>query len=479
MKKLSLSILFVFLTSSSSYASLNGEVDNWFTKQDYANVTPAGSFETQAGRMYTGGGISTRSQVSPVFELVNIQSPKISAGCGGIDIFTGGFSHINADQFVESLRAIGQNAKSLAMMMAIKIVTPQLEDLMNKVKGFADRFNQFQTDSCQAASALLETGTRAVGWTESCISLRMERLGETRAMAENSCTTGGKGLPSLTSNETMNRKAFVEGNLVWNVLMQDPYFRNDVDLAEMIMNITGTVIMDKGTSNDPEPKVKAKVASIIGNDYTSEQFKNIFNALYLGRKSSETLTMYKCATGDRSANIKSCTNLTTPQNVPVQWDGMKTKVDNILASITNKIVSGQGKFTPVEVGLIESTNLPIYRFISAATASDMYVYTSNNNPAEQFGSLIAQDIVLKNLQNLIEKVQFRVENDTNNLSDDKTFKEFAAQLKDVRIGLSQQQFRVEREAELIAKMQSDIIQYEKRILTRIQARYVDAAKFGK
>ena len=393
MKKLSLSILFVFLTTSSSYASLNGEVNNWFTKQDYANVTPAGSFETQAGRMYTGGGISTRSQVSPVFELVSIQSPKISAGCGGIDIFTGGFSHINADQFVASLRAIGQNAKSLAMMMAIKIVTPQLEDLMNKVKGFADRFNQFQTDSCQAASALLETGTRAVGWTESCVTLRMERLGETRAVAENSCTTGGKGLPSLTSNETMNRKAFVEGNLVWNVLMQDAYFRNDVDLAEMIMNITGTVIMDKGSSNDPEPKVKAKVASIIGNDYTSEQFKNIFNALYLGRKSAESLTMFKCSAGDRSANIKSCTNLTTPQNVPIQWDGMKTKVDNILASITNKIVSGQGKFTPVEVGLIESTNLPIYRFISAATASDMYVYTSNNNPAEQFGSLIAQDIV--------------------------------------------------------------------------------------
>ncbi|MDT1888553.1 conjugal transfer protein, partial [Acinetobacter baumannii] len=66
-----------------------------------------------------------------------------------------------------------------------------------------------------------------------------------------------------------------------------------------------------------------------------------------------------------------------------------------------------------------------------------------------------------------------------NLSDDKTFKEFAAQLKDVRIGLSQQQYKVEREAELIAKMQNDIIQYEKRILTKVQARYVDAAKFGK
>ncbi|HDU7852589.1 conjugal transfer protein TraH [Acinetobacter baumannii] len=479
MKKFSLSLLFICLASTSSFASLNSEVNTWFSNQDYANVTPAGSYETQAGRMYTGGGISTRSQVSPVFELVNIQSPKISAGCGGIDIFTGGFSHINADQFVESLRAIGQNAKSLAMMMAIKIVTPQLEDLMNKVKGFADRFNQFQTDSCQAASALLETGTRALGWTESCVTLRMERLGETRAVAENSCTTGGKGLPQLSNDETMNRKAFVEGNLVWNVLMQDSYFRNDLDLAELLMNITGTVILDKGSGSDPEPKVKAKVTSIIGNDYTSEQFKNIFNALYLGNKSSERLVMYKCSAGDRSANIKSCTSLTQPQNVTVSWEGMKTKVDNILASITNKIVTGQGRFTATEIGLIESTNLPIYRFISAATASDMFAYSTNDNPAEQFGNLIAQDIVLKNLQNLVEKVQFRVENDTNNLSDDKTFKEFAAQLKDVRIGLSQQQYKVEREAELIAKMQNDIIQYEKRILTKVQARYVDAAKFGK
>lgn len=478
MKKLSLSILIVCLTTSVN-ASLNSEVGTWFTNQDYANVTPAGSFETQAGRMYTGGGISTRSQVSPVFELVNIQSPKISAGCGGIDIFTGGFSHINADQFVESLRAIGQNAKSLAMMMAIKIVTPQLEDLMNKVKGFADRFNQFQTDSCQAASALLETGTRSLGWTESCVTLRMERLGETRATAENSCTTGGKGIPSLSSNETMNRKAFVEGNLVWNVLMQDPYFRNDLDLSELLMNITGTVILDKGTSSDPEPKVKAKITSIIGNDYTSEQFKNIFNALYLGNKSSERLTMYKCAANDRSSNLKSCVSLSQPQTINVNWEGMKTKVDKILSSMTDKIISGQGRFTATEVGLIESTNLPIYRFISAATASDMFIYTANNNPAEQFGNLIAQDIVLKNLQNLVEKVQFRVENDTNNLSDDVTFKDFAAQLKDVRIGLNQQQFRVEREAELIAKMQNDIIQYEKRILSKVQARYVEAAKFGK
>ncbi len=95
----------------------------------------------------------------------------------------------------------------------------------------------------------------------------------------------------------MNRKAFVEGNLVWNVLMQDSYFRNDLDLAELLMNITGTVILDKGSGSDPEPKVKAKVTSIIGNDYTSEQFKNIFNALYLGNKSSERLVMYKCSAG--------------------------------------------------------------------------------------------------------------------------------------------------------------------------------------
>ncbi|MDR8357631.1 conjugal transfer protein, partial [Acinetobacter baumannii] len=66
MKKISLSLLFICLASTSSFASLNSEVNTWFSNQDYANVTPAGSYETQAGRMYTGGGISTRSQVSPV-----------------------------------------------------------------------------------------------------------------------------------------------------------------------------------------------------------------------------------------------------------------------------------------------------------------------------------------------------------------------------------------------------------------------------
>lgn len=474
-------LLMVFaLTGFSTFASasLSNDVGSWFDQQAYSNVTPAGSFETQAGRMYTGGGISARSYTEPVFDFVNIQAPRISAGCGGIDIYTGGFSYIDADQFVKSIRAIGQNAQSLAMMMAVKIVTPQLEDLMNKIKGYADKFNQFQTDSCQAASGLLEMGTQAMGWTENCISLRMETKGEDRSTALNNCTTGGKGGDSMPSSQPKNKVAFIDGNLAWNALMQDPYFRNDLDMAELMMNVVGTVVMDKGSGSDPSPRVLARTRNLIGRDMDTEAFKNIFNAIYLGSKSGQSLNIYKCDSSDRSANSDSCKTLTSPQNVPVNWQGIKPRIDALLASITQKVITGNGPFTSAEIGLIESTKLPIYRFISAATASDTIQFTGNANPAEEFGDLVAREIVLRNIKNLVFKVQYRIDNDKQHLGNTPEFKEYSDQLNSVLAGITQLQRENEANGKTIVEMQNRIVEYERKILPKIAKSYLDAAKFG-
>lgn len=468
------------LSGSSTFATaaLSTDVGNWFDQQAYSTVTPAGSFQTQAGRMYTGGGISARSYTEPVFDFVNIQSPKISAGCGGIDIYTGGFTYIDADQFKNSIRAIGQNAQSLAFMMAIKIVTPQLEDLMNKIKGYADKFNQFQTDSCQAASSLLEMGTQALGWTENCISLRMETKGEDRSTALNNCTTGGKGGDAAPASQPKNKVAFIDGNLAWYVLMQDPYFRNDLDMAELMMNVVGTVIMDKGTGSDPAPRVLARTRNLVGRDMDTEAFKNIFNAIYLGSKSGQSLNIYKCDSSDRNANTDSCKALTAPQNVPVNWLGIKPRIDALLASITKKVISGNGSFSAAEIGLIESTKLPIYRFISAATASDTIQFTGNENPAEEFGDIVAREIVLRNIKNLVAKVQYRIDNDKQHLGNTPEFKEYSDQLASVLAGITQLQRENEASGKTIVEMQNRIVEYERKILPKIAKSYLDAAKFS-
>ena len=479
-KSLVWALIIYFFSASLANATLGGAVDGWFAQQDYSNVTPAGSFQTQSGRMFTGGGISTRSHVQSfsLNDIVTVQAPKISTGCGGIDMYTGGFTFIDKDQFVKSIRAIGQNAQSLAFMLAIKIVTPQLEDVMKTIKGYADEFNKFQTDSCAAASALLETGTTALGWTEQCIQLRMESHGEDRSTAKNECTTGGKGGEAPPAGKPVNTVAFIDGNIAWNALMQDAYFRNDLDVAEMMMNIMGTVVLDKGTGADPIPKVTARISNVVGDNLNSEAFKNIFNAMYLGNKTGEPLTMYQCDSSSRTVDLDSCKVLTAAHNVPVTFIGIKPRIDALLASITQKIVSGNGAFTTAEVGLIESTNLPLYRFIAAATASDTIQFSGTDNPAAQFSDIVAKDIVLRNIKSLVGKVRYRIDNDKNNLSAAPELKAYSKQLEDVMKGLTQLEITQKEQAQGLVEMQTKILAYEKQILPRISKSYIDAAKFG-
>lgn len=140
---------------SVSSADTAAKVNSWFSNMNYATVTNPGVYEGQSARYATLGGVSTRAPITQPFNFINVQTPKFSAGCGGIDFFAGGFSAIDANQFVENLRAIGQNAQSLAFMLAIQIVSPQLSGVMEDINTWAQKLNQMNMDSCQAATALV------------------------------------------------------------------------------------------------------------------------------------------------------------------------------------------------------------------------------------------------------------------------------------------------------------------------------------
>lgn len=73
------------------------------------NVTDAGGYQDQTGGFYTGGSVFARSKVNNA-ELFSLQMPHYRSGCGGIDLFMGGFSYINAAAFTQLLRNIGSNA---------------------------------------------------------------------------------------------------------------------------------------------------------------------------------------------------------------------------------------------------------------------------------------------------------------------------------------------------------------------------------
>jgi len=111
-RSLSLIIIFFLLIPSTALAGVAEKLNSWFGQQNYSNATRPGVYETQSARYATLGGLSYRAPITQPFRLLSLQTPRFSAGCGGLDLYGGGFSVMNADQFVEALRAIGQNAAS-------------------------------------------------------------------------------------------------------------------------------------------------------------------------------------------------------------------------------------------------------------------------------------------------------------------------------------------------------------------------------
>ena len=85
---------------------------------DMSNTTSPGQFNTQRRGVLSGGSMMVRSPVVDT-TLINISLPHASGGCGGMDMFAGSVSFINADQFIALLRAIAANAKGYAFQIAM------------------------------------------------------------------------------------------------------------------------------------------------------------------------------------------------------------------------------------------------------------------------------------------------------------------------------------------------------------------------
>ena len=485
-KKLTAIVASIALATSSlsfnftANANISSEVNRWFASQDYANITNPQSVETQSGRMYTLGGVQTRNQVKQGFNFVNIQPPSVSAGCSGIDLYAGGFGFVNEEQFVQSLKAIGQNAKSLAFMMAIKIASSQLEDEIAKIQEWANKFNQFQIDSCSAASELLEIGTRQVGFTEGCVQLRMQRYGEERYQAQVACTTGGQSddVMNKPNDPEMNKVVFTQGNLAWVVMMQDNYFRSNPELAEIMMNIMGTIVVDSTVKKgqQPQPKVTYALPSALGRGYTTEKFKGLFDYFYLGKESDQQLTYFACTV--RTSNSTDCLDLKEVNKKPTH-EGMKSKIDKVLLSVSNKVRSGSD-LTNEEKGVIASSSLPILRYISASTASSNFLnnnQTANINIADEFSQIIAYDLVINNIKGLIERANINAHNQQSGLSESSDFQKYKEQLEGVLSEITKLERENADRAETRIKMQERIQKYEKEILPKISPHYVDAANF--
>lgn len=462
---------------ASSLADTGSKVASWFDNMNYATVTSPGVYEGQSARFATLGGISARAPITQPFNFVSVQTPKFSAGCGGIDFYAGGFSAIDANQFIDNLRAIGQNAQSLAFMLAIQIVSPQLSGVMEDIQTWSNKYLNMNMDSCEAASKLVGGALQYFDQEKAnCITTRQNDYGEDFSTASFACTTGGSRKSTVGSDGEVNKTDFVKGNLAWYVLMQDPFFQADTEFAEVVLNIIGSVIIaDMAGASDTPVEIRI-IEPAIKDVIEKERFQNIYTALLYGNQATEQLRVYRCIGATSDPN--SCASMTNAlQTINPAWTGLYARVEQLLQSIITKIDTDSA-LSLQERGLIASTNVPIYRFLSASTTY-FPRGTDISKITQEYTTLIAHDILLRSLDAVIQRVEQRSSTLKKGMSEATRIKAFREDLEAVMRGLAKLRQDNEYTTEQLISMQERIYKYEKALLPKLGGEIVTAAMWGK
>ncbi len=432
-------------------ANTDSDLGNFFTNLGYANnVTASHAYQSQEGGYYSGGSLFLRSP-SRDLQLAHVQLPSLNAGCGGIDMVTGGFSFVKGKNLVDFAKNIMTDSAPYAFQLAMETYAPQLNEVFSKLQYWAQQINQNNLTSCEAAQTVV--GGMWAKHTEAqrqiCEDLSIQNNAFSDwAAARQGCGHGGQGDSKLAEEQKTaeGQKIITRNiNIVWHALMQNAFLQNDTALAQFFMSISGTIIFDSQGNPTAYP-------SLIKN-------ADILKALMNGGST----TIYAC---DNIAPDK-CLKVKYPSQISINpSDALTARVNLLLNDIENKYENDQ-PITDEEKGFLNSTSIPVLTFIQVSLESGNEINTEN------YAQMIAQDLLCKYLEGIISLVK-------ESLS---TSSDFGSSQKEMMNGLAKASAQIqEMKSNIYEKIQSETalinqsIQYQKMIMGSLSSRFQTGAK---
>lgn len=388
MKRFIFSVLLSF-TLTNSYASVSSDLGSFFNSLGYdTNATDPSAYKGQEAGYYTGGSLYARNSVRD-YQLVSVQLPSVKAGCGGIDLFTGGFSFINSDQLTDALQNIANNAVSYAFMLGIQTVTPEIANQMQELQSVANFINQGNLNSCQAAASMVGAVWPKTDTAEQAVC---QSIGTSKGTfsdytsARMQCGDGGQRNSTLNSAKgDSNYKDMVmqNTNIAWQAIQKNSFLSSDTELSELFMSLSGTIIAKSGSS-DNDTSQFALMPSMADN-------QQLINAIMNGGDAP----MYKCD------STTDCLNPTLSSVNISQSDGLINQVSTLISDMYNHILSDTA-ITDEEKGLLQSTNLPLYKMLTVEAA---YSGGSSVMDLNSYAELIAASILNQYLTENLDIIQ--------------------------------------------------------------------------
>ena len=386
-------LLGLFLLSSPLYGKgMQKNLEKAFEVLGMANnITEGGGYQDQRGGFYTGGSIFARSKANNA-EIFSLQMPHPRAGCGGIDLFLGGFSYINAQEFIQLLRNIGSNAAGYAFSLALSTVTPLIKSNLDGLLARVQEMTNQNINSCEAGATLM-----GAVWPQSDKSSAIlcnamgNSYGKVSDWVQSRQKCGAKGEREATNAEKNNVPGFQdmlgdEFNIAWNALKKNFFLGADNDLAEFFMTISGTIISQRlQDKRDKKYRLHFKYYPSKSSD------PDLIAALLTGHKNVQ---VYKCDTyePDKCLNLQS-------RSFNLGNKSLSQKVAVMLASIQLSLLQNKKLLGP-QKDFVNSTMISILKIMAVEMAFKQGAPLSINTYQEA----IAHDILLQYLDEVMELV---------------------------------------------------------------------------
>ena len=387
--KTSLYLLTFLFVVSPGRSDVGRDLTSFFNKLGgSSNVSNAGAYKDQTAGYYTGGNVFARNQVH-TSQLATIQLPDYRAGCGGIDMFMGAFSHISSENLIQALKAIGSNVGSYALLLAIETMSPQVKNILTELNDLAQKINQSNINSCELAATTLGSV-----WPKSDAAQGQlcKMIGSDRqyggfsdyAAARQGCGVEGKRDRILQAGSTDPRFKSMLGtefNLAWKAIQENAFLRSNRTLAEFFMSLSGTIISRR----------EAGGAYVLSTKVSLADKESLLAALLYGGE----VGTYSCRDGDACLDVREARITIDRSQCLVEL------VRVMLTSIQGKIYDDL-PLTAAEVAFLNSTRLPFYKILNVATA-----YRRGGSPIDilDYAELAAIDVLFQYLSEILDVIQ--------------------------------------------------------------------------
>tara|TARA_R110002074_G_scaffold124561_1_gene261105 strand:+ start:91 stop:1521 length:1431 start_codon:yes stop_codon:yes gene_type:complete len=342
-----------------------------------ANVTGPTAFEGQSAGYYSLGNVWTRFPQKTT-NIANLQLPSAKAGCGGIDIFAGSFSFINASEIVAMLKAVANNAVGFAFSLAIDTVCPECSKIMQEFSQKAQLMNNLNINSCEMAQGL-------VGgiWPKGDLADKAicEAIGNSEgvftdyAAAKHGCGTKGQrdSTNAGAGADYADVHPGVARNYTWHILKKSAFFNPggtfDRELAEYAMTLIGTIIYVP-----PKDASQGKFVPFAGDASST-----LVTALLDGT-SGQTIKVFDCDEADQCLD---------PAFRNMSLASSKAIRPRVAALITSMVeaIRADTAIGNAEKELLQVASVPLYKILTVQAAYGRGMPTDDRETLAEIASV--------------------------------------------------------------------------------------------